>query len=68
MTEAAVVGKRQVQEVTIFHDVAKTLTSSLDLRFDPAGHEEEMAEYFRRIPGPGSWSVNNRVNCTSRWL
>ena len=31
MTEATANGKRQIQELNIFHDVAKALTSSLNL-------------------------------------
>src|SRR5437868_1502933 len=53
MTEAANAGKRQVQEVTIFHDVAKALTSSLDLDSILQTIMEKMAEYFR----PDTWSL-----------
>src|ERR1700746_3430168 len=45
--------KRQVQEVTIFHDVAKALTSSLDLDSILQTIMEKMAEYFR----PDTWSL-----------
>src|SRR5437773_11748017 len=44
---------RKVQEITIFHVVAKALTSSLDL--DPILQTimEKIAEYFR----PATWSL-----------
>ncbi len=45
--------KRQKQELTIFHDVAKTLTSSLDLDAILQTIMEKMAEYFR----PDTWSL-----------
>src|SRR5438046_841730 len=38
---------RKVQEITIFHDVAKALTSSLDLDSILQTIMEKMAEYFR---------------------
>ena len=44
---------RQDQEVTIFHDVAKALTSSLDLDSILQTIMEKMAEYFR----PDTWSL-----------
>ncbi|HEY7098000.1 MAG TPA: sensor domain-containing diguanylate cyclase [Terriglobales bacterium] len=44
---------RQNQEVTIFHDVAKALTSSLDLDSILQTIMEKMAEYFR----PDNWSL-----------
>jgi GAF domain-containing protein len=44
---------RQSQEVTIFHDVAKALTSSLDLDSILQTIMEKMAEYFR----PDTWSL-----------
>jgi diguanylate cyclase (GGDEF)-like protein len=44
---------RQSQELTIFHDVAKTLTSSLDLDSILQTIMEKMAEYFR----PDTWSL-----------
>src|SRR5437879_9126783 len=53
MTEAANAGKRQIQELTIFHDVAKALTSSLDLDSILQTIMEKMAEYFR----PDTWSL-----------
>jgi diguanylate cyclase (GGDEF)-like protein len=53
LTEATNAGKRQVQEVTIFHDVAKALTSSLDLDSILQTIMEKMAEYFR----PDTWSL-----------
>lgn len=44
---------RQNQEVTIFHDVAKALTSSLDLDSILQTIMEKMAEYFQ----PDTWSL-----------
>src|SRR5271155_3257853 len=44
---------RQSQEMTIFHDVAKALTSSLDLDSILQTIMEKMAEYFR----PDTWSL-----------
>src|SRR6266496_3029909 len=44
---------RQVQEANIFHDVAKALTSSLDLDSILQTIMEKMAEYFR----PDNWSL-----------
>src|ERR1700724_1398704 len=44
---------RQSQELTIFHDVAKALTSSLDLDSILQTIMEKMAEYFR----PDNWSL-----------
>ncbi|HZR57854.1 MAG TPA: sensor domain-containing diguanylate cyclase [Terriglobales bacterium] len=44
---------RQDQELNIFHDVAKTLTSSLDLDSILQTIMEKMAEYFR----PDTWSL-----------
>jgi diguanylate cyclase (GGDEF)-like protein len=44
---------RQSQEITIFHDVAKALTSSLDLDSILQTTMEKMAEYFR----PDTWSL-----------
>ena len=44
---------RQSQELTIFHDVAKALTSSLDLDSILQTILEKMAEYFR----PDTWSL-----------
>jgi len=38
---------RQSQELNIFHDVAKALTSSLDLDSILQTIMEKMAEYFR---------------------
>jgi GAF domain-containing protein len=46
-------GTRQNQELTIFHDVAKALTSSLDLDSILQTMMEKMAEYFR----PDTWSL-----------
>src|SRR3954468_17514348 len=44
---------RQSQELRIFHDVAKALTSSLDLDSVLQTIMEKMAEYFR----PDTWSL-----------
>src|SRR6202047_5097485 len=44
---------RQSQELTIFQDVAKALTSSLDLDSILQTIMEKMAEYFR----PDTWSL-----------
>src|SRR5277367_1691838 len=44
---------RHSQELTIFHDVAKTLTSSLELDSILQTIMEKMAEYFR----PDTWSL-----------
>ncbi len=44
---------RQSDELTIFHDVAKALTSSLDLDAILQTIMEKLAAYF----GPGSWSL-----------
>ena len=44
---------RKDQELTIFHDVAKALTSSLDLDSILQTIMEKMAEYFR----PDTWSL-----------
>src|SRR5271165_1234771 len=44
---------RQSQELTIFHDVAKALTASLDLDSILQTIMEKMAEYFR----PDTWSL-----------
>ena len=44
---------RQSQELNIFHDVAKALTSSLDLDSILQTIMEKMAEYFR----PDTWSL-----------
>src|SRR5499427_4841773 len=53
MPEAGTQLTRQSQEMTIFHDVAKTLTSSLDLDSILQTIMEKMAEYFR----PDTWSL-----------
>jgi diguanylate cyclase (GGDEF)-like protein len=45
--------KRQVQEANIFHDVAKALTSSLNLDSILQTIMEKVAEYFR----PDNWSL-----------
>jgi GAF domain-containing protein len=54
MTQAPGAGRnRQSQELNIFHDVAKALTSSLDLDSILQTIMEKMAEYFR----PDTWSL-----------
>jgi diguanylate cyclase (GGDEF)-like protein len=54
MTEATDASpRRKGQELTIFHDVAKALTSSLDLDSILQTIMEKMAEYFR----PDTWSL-----------
>ncbi|HYF35724.1 MAG TPA: sensor domain-containing diguanylate cyclase [Prosthecobacter sp.] len=45
--------KRQLQEISIFHDVAKALTSSLNLDSVLQTIMEKMAEFFN----PDSWSL-----------
>src|SRR5438045_8216103 len=44
---------RQMQELNIFHDVAKALTSSLNLDSILQTIMEKVAEYFR----PDTWSL-----------
>jgi diguanylate cyclase (GGDEF)-like protein len=44
---------RQIEELSIFHDVAKALTSSLDLDSILQTIMEKMAEFFR----PDTWSL-----------
>jgi len=54
MTEPATTdGKRQLQELEIFHGVAKALTSSLNLDSVLQTIMEKVAEYFR----PDNWSL-----------
>jgi len=54
MTEATdAAPRRKGQELTIFHDVAKALTSSLDLDSILQTIMEKMAEFFR----PDTWSL-----------
>lgn len=54
VTEAAATdGKRQLQELEIFHDVAKALTSSLNLDSILQTIMDKMAAYFR----PDTWSL-----------
>jgi diguanylate cyclase (GGDEF)-like protein len=53
MSEAGTQLTRHSQELTIFHDVAKTLTSSLDLDSILQTIMEKMGEYFR----PDTWSL-----------
>src|SRR5580658_2001343 len=53
MTEAGTQLTPHSRELTIFHDVAKTLTSSLDLDSILQSIMEKMAEYYR----PDTWSL-----------
>src|SRR3954469_15899573 len=54
MTEAAGTDRRrELQELTIFHDVAKALTSSLNLNSILQTIMDKIAEYFR----PDTWSL-----------
>src|ERR1700758_5169570 len=54
MSEAAAIDRqRQIQELNIFHDVAKALTSSLNLDSILQTIMDKMAEYFR----PDNWSL-----------
>ena len=54
MPEAtAIERKRHLQELSIFHDVAKALTSSLNLNSVLQTIMDKMAEYFR----PDTWSL-----------
>ena len=54
MSEAAATDrKRHVQELSIFHEVAKALTSSLNLDSILQTIMEKVAEYFR----PDTWSL-----------
>src|SRR5882672_2895273 len=53
MTKATTAADRKVQELDIFHGVAKALTSSLDLDSILQTIMEKMAEYFR----PDNWSL-----------
>lgn len=54
MTEAAGTDRtRHIQELTIFHEVAKALTSSLNLDSILQTIMEKVAEYFR----PDTWSL-----------
>ena len=53
MTKATSGADRKAQELNIFHDVAKALTSSLDLDSILQTIMEKMAEYFR----PDNWSL-----------
>ncbi len=52
-TDAAAEPKRYPQELNIFHDVAKALTSSLNLNSILQTIMDKMAEYFR----PDTWSL-----------
>ncbi|MBV9085877.1 MAG: sensor domain-containing diguanylate cyclase, partial [Acidobacteriaceae bacterium] len=54
MSESAAIDRvRQIQELNIFHDVAKALTSSLNLDSILQTIMDKMAEYFR----PDTWSL-----------
>jgi diguanylate cyclase (GGDEF)-like protein len=53
MTEFASSDRRRLEEVSIFHDVAKALTSSLDLDAILQTIMDKMAEFFR----PDTWSL-----------
>src|SRR5450755_3456831 len=53
MPEAGTQLTRQNQELTIFHDVAKALTSSLNLDSILQTIMDKMAEFFR----PDTWSL-----------
>ncbi|HXZ27309.1 MAG TPA: sensor domain-containing diguanylate cyclase [Terriglobales bacterium] len=53
MTEVTTDKKRQLQELGIFHDVAKALTSTLNLDSVLQTIMDKMAEYFR----PDTWSL-----------
>src|SRR4249919_1561745 len=53
MPEAGTQLTRHSQELTIFHDVAKALTSSLDLDSILQTIMDKMAEFFR----PDTWSL-----------
>src|SRR5437764_10916922 len=53
MTRSGTEPPRLSQELSIFHDVAKALTSSLDLDSILQTIMEKMAEYFR----PDTWSL-----------
>ena len=54
MSEAPAIDRqRQIQELNIFHDVAKALTSSLNLDSILQTIMDKMAEYFR----PDTWSL-----------
>ena len=53
MTKATTAADRKAQELDIFHDVAKALTSSLDFDSILQTIMEKMAEYFK----PDNWSL-----------
>ncbi|HUK86453.1 MAG TPA: sensor domain-containing diguanylate cyclase [Terriglobales bacterium] len=53
MSEVTTDKKRQLQELGIFHDVAKALTSTLNLDSVLQTIMDKMAEYFR----PDTWSL-----------
>jgi diguanylate cyclase (GGDEF)-like protein len=53
MSDVSSPGKRHIEEVNIFHDVAKALTSSLNLDSILQTIMDKMAEYFR----PDTWSL-----------
>ena len=52
MSEVGADRKRQLQELSVFHDVAKALTSSLNLDSGPADHHGQDGGIFR----PDTWS------------
>ena len=53
MSDAAATDRRHIPELNIFHDVAKALTSTLNLDSVLQTIMEKMAEYFR----PDTWSL-----------
>src|SRR5271156_2743697 len=54
MSEASVTDRRRhLEEISIFHDVAKALTSSLNLDSVLQTIMEKMAQFFR----PDTWSL-----------
>jgi len=53
MSESAAAERRHIPELNIFHDVAKALTSTLNLDSVLQTIMEKMAEYFR----PDTWSL-----------
>ena len=53
MSEAPGVDRKPLNELSIFHDVAKALTSSLDLDAILQTIMQKMAEFFR----PDTWSL-----------
>src|SRR5579864_2172549 len=53
MSESAAANQRDVSELNVFHDVAKALTSTLNLDSVLQSIMEKIAEYFR----PDTWSL-----------